>query len=75
MKYVVKFLTVAEIDVESELNAAIVQAQSAFDSFRESCLPSENHGVLLYRATPDDLIRDLVENQVHVTPKPADGTF
>ncbi len=50
MKQVVKFLTVAEIDVDSEESAAIAQAQAMLDSFRESSLPSQNYQVTLYRA-------------------------
>ncbi len=66
MKQVVKFLTVAEIDVDSEESAAIAQAQAMLDSFRESSLPSQNYQVTLYRATPDDLTSELLQRQVEV---------
>ena len=62
--------TVTEIEVDSEEDAAIAQAYARLDSFRESILPSENYGVTLYRATPDDLSSDLLNSQVEVTPQP-----
>ena len=66
MKQLVKFLIVAEIEVDSEESDAIAQAHAALDSFRESVLPSENYGVTLYRATPNDLTSDLLNRQVEV---------
>ena len=52
MKHLVKFLTVVEIEVDSEMHAAVEEAQASLDAFREATLPSENYGVTLYRATP-----------------------
>jgi hypothetical protein len=69
MKHVVSFLTVVEIEVDSETDAAVEDAQAILDSFREATLPSENYGVSLYRATPDDLSDDLMERQVTLTVK------
>ena len=68
MKYVVKFLTVVEIEVDSETQTASQEAQAKLDAFREAALPSENYGVTLYRATPDDLNDDLLSHQVELTP-------
>ena len=67
MNQVVKFLIVAEIEVDSEEGGAIAQAQATLDSFRESIQPSENYGVTLYRATPDDLTSDLLNRQLEIT--------
>jgi len=64
MKHVVKFLTVVEIEVDSEMHAAVEDAQARLDAFREATLPSENYGVTLYRATPADLSDDLLRRQV-----------
>jgi hypothetical protein len=68
MKHLVKFLTLVEIEVNSEIHAAIEEAQARLDAFREATLPSENHGVTLYRATPDDLSDDLLRRQVELSP-------
>jgi hypothetical protein len=68
MKHLVKFLTVVEIEVNSEDYAAVEDAQAKLDAFREATLPSENYGVTLYRATPDDLSDDLRRRQVEVIP-------
>ena len=67
MNQVVKLLMVAEIEVDSEEGDAIAQAQATLDSFRESVQPSENYGLTLYRATPDDLTSALLNKQVEVT--------
>jgi hypothetical protein len=67
VKDVVKLLLVAEIEVESP-GAAIAQARTRLDAFRESFLPSENCGVTLYCATWDDLTNELLNSQVEVTP-------
>jgi hypothetical protein len=68
MKYLVKFLTVVEIEVRSEMHAAVDEAQAELDAFREATLPSDNYGVTLYRATPEDLSDDLRRRQVEVIP-------
>ena len=67
MKHLVRFLAVVEIEVDAETNAAVEDAQARLDAFREATLPSENHGVTLYRATPDDLSDDLLRRQVALT--------
>ncbi len=67
-KYLVKFLTIVEIEVDSEIHVAEEEAQTRLDAFREATLPSENYGVTLYRATPDDLSDDLVRRQVELLP-------
>jgi hypothetical protein len=64
MKHLVKFLTVVEIEVDAETHAAAEGAQARLDAFREAIQPSENYGVTLYRATPDDLGDDLLRRQV-----------
>jgi len=70
MKHVVKLLTVVEIEVDSEKDVAVAEAHARLNAFREATLPSENYGVTLYRATPDDLSSDLLNRQVEVTPLP-----
>jgi hypothetical protein len=70
MNYLVKFLMVAEIEADPEKNAAIAHACARLDSFRESVLPSENYGVMLYRARPEDLNGDLLTSQVELAPQP-----
>ena len=66
MKHLVKFLTVVEIVVDSQTDAAVEDAHAMLDAFREATLPSENYGVTLYRATTDDLSDDLLERQVEL---------
>jgi hypothetical protein len=44
MKQLLKFLTVVEIEVESQINSAIDEAHALLDAFREATLPSENYG-------------------------------
>src|SRR5947208_742392 len=68
MKHLVKLLTVVEIEVDSELHAAVDEAQAKLDAFREATLPSDNYGVTLYRATPDDLSDDLLRRQAELIP-------
>jgi hypothetical protein len=68
MKHLVKFLTVVEIEVNSEMHAEVEEAQAILDAFREATLPSENYGVTLYRATPDDLSDELLRRQVELLP-------
>jgi hypothetical protein len=68
MKHLVKFLTVVEIEVNSEEYSSVEFAQAKLDAFREATLPSENYGVTLYRATPEDLSDDLSRRQVEVIP-------
>jgi hypothetical protein len=68
MKHLVKLLTVVEIKVDSEVDAAVDEAQARLDAFREATLPSDNYGVTLYRATPDDLGEDLLSRQVELLP-------
>jgi hypothetical protein len=68
MKYLVKFLTVVEIAVDSEMDAAAQAAQARLDAFREATLPLDNYGVSLYRAAPDYLSDALLERQVEVLP-------
>jgi hypothetical protein len=70
MKHLVKLLIIAEIEIDSETDAAIQRAYARFDSFRESSLPSENYGVFVYCATPEDLNGDLLNNQVEVSALP-----
>ncbi len=67
MKHLVKFLTVVEIAVDSEMDAAVEDARAILDAFREATLPSENYGVTLYCATPDDLTEGLLRRQVELT--------
>jgi len=67
-KHIVKFLTIVEIEVDSEIHVSEEEAQIRLDAFREATLPSENYGVTLYRATPDDLSDDLVRYQVAIMP-------
>ena len=67
MKRLVKFLTVTEIEVDSEGIAAVAEAQAKLDAFRESVLPSENYGVTIYRAMDDDLTDNLLNRQVEVS--------
>jgi hypothetical protein len=67
MKYLVKFLAIVEIEVRSA-TCAIQHAQAVLDAFREVTLPSEDYGVTLYRASPDDLSDDLLQHQVALTP-------
>ena len=45
MKHLVRFLTVVEIEVDSEMDAAVEGAQAILDAFREATLPSENYGL------------------------------
>jgi hypothetical protein len=66
MKHLVKFLTVVEIPVDAKIDAPIEEAQAILDAFRAATLPSENYGVTLCRATPDDLSEGLLERQVEV---------
>ena len=66
MWHLVKFLTVVEIKVDAEMDAAVEEAQAILDAFREATLPSENYGVTLYRATQDDMSDDLMKRQVEV---------
>jgi hypothetical protein len=68
MKHLVKFLAVVEIEVDSDMQVAEEKAQIQLDAFREATLPSENHGVTLYRATPDDLSDDLLRRQIELRP-------
>jgi hypothetical protein len=68
MKHLVKFLAVVEIEVDSDKHVAEKEAQTRLDAFREATLPSENHGVTLYRATPDDLSDDLLRRQIELRP-------
>jgi hypothetical protein len=69
MKHLVKFLTVVEIEVHAEeMYDPAEVAQAKLDAFREATLPSENYGVTLYRATPDDLRGDLLSRQVELLP-------
>lgn len=70
MKHLVKFLTVAEIAVDSDIYDLVAEAQAVLDAFREATLPSTNYGVALYRATPDDLTGELSRRQVDVIPLP-----
>jgi hypothetical protein len=70
MKQVVKFLIVAEIEVDSHEGGAVAEAQARLDSFRESVLPSENYGLTLYRASANDLTAQLLNSQVEVTRPP-----
>jgi len=66
MKYLVKFLTIVEIEIETEMDLPDEEAQAKLDEFREATLPSDNYGVTLYRATPDDLSDDLLRRQVEL---------
>jgi hypothetical protein len=66
MKHLVKLLAVVEIAVDSEMDAAVEEAQAILDAFREATLPSENYGVTVYRATPDDLSERLLLRQVEL---------
>jgi hypothetical protein len=69
MKHLVKFLAVVEIEVDTdEMHDPAEKAQAKLDAFREAALPSENYGVTLYRATPDDLRGDLLRRQVELLP-------
>jgi hypothetical protein len=69
MKHLVKFLTVVEIEVDTgEEYDPAEEAQLKLDAFREATLPSENYGVTLYRATPEDLSDDLLRRQVELLP-------
>jgi hypothetical protein len=69
MKHLVKFLTVVEIEVDTgEMYDPTEEAQVKLDAFREATLPSENYGVMLYRATPEYLSDDLLRRQVDVIP-------
>jgi hypothetical protein len=68
MKHLVKFLAVVEIEVDSDKHVAEEEAQTRLDAFREATLPSENHGVTPYRATPDDLSDDLLRRQIELRP-------
>ena len=64
MKHLVKFLTVVEIEVDTEeMHDPAEEAQVKLDAFREATLPSENYGVTLYRATPEDLRGDLLRRR------------
>jgi hypothetical protein len=67
MKHRVKLLTVVEIDVDSEMHAAVHESQAILDAFREAALPSENCGVTIYRATPNDLC-ELLRCEAQVLP-------
>lgn len=67
MKHLARFLAVVEIEVDAETHAAVEGARARLDASREATLPSENHGVTLYRATPDDLSDDLLRRQVALT--------
>jgi hypothetical protein len=68
MRRFVKFLTIAEIEIDSEVGAPVEEAQAILDAFREATLPSQNHGVTLYRAMPDDLTHELLQRQVELVP-------
>ncbi len=68
MKRLVKFLAIAEIEIDPEVDAPVAEAQAILDAFREATLPSANYGVTLYRATPDDLTHDLLRRQVELVP-------
>jgi len=70
MRHVVKLLIVAEIQSDSERDAVVAEAHTKLDAFREATLPWENYGVTLYRATPNDLSRDLLKRQIEVKPLP-----
>ncbi len=69
-KHLVKFLTVVEIEVDSAMDAAVAEAQATLDAFREATLPSQNYGVNLYRATPDDLSESLLRRHFELTELP-----
>jgi hypothetical protein len=66
MKKRVRFLTVTEIEVDWEGAAAVEEAQAKLDAFREATQPSQNYGVTLYRATPEDLTDELLRLQVEL---------
>jgi hypothetical protein len=69
MKHLVKFLTVVEIEVDTdEMHDPAEEAQVKLDAFREATLPTENYGVTLYRATPEYLSDDLLQRYVEVIP-------
>lgn len=56
----VKVLMVAEIEVDDDAaqdddDRPGRDADVKLDAFREAVLPSENYGVTLYKATPDDV--------------------
>lgn len=57
---IVKFLMIAEIEVENE-EAAIEEAQDTLDEFREAVRPAAEYGIVLYRASdPSHLTQDLM---------------
>jgi len=68
MQYLVKLFTIVELKISVDLYNIVDEAQAKLDAFREATLPSENYGVTLYRATPDDLSGDLLGHQVEITP-------
>jgi hypothetical protein len=69
MKHLVKFLTVIEIEVDTDETYDPAEvAQAKLDAFREATLPSENYGIMLYRATPEYLSDDLLRRQVELLP-------
>ena len=68
MKQTVKFLTVVEIEVDTEEDVAVAHAQALLDAFRESTLPSENYGVRILRATAEDLTGGLLRHKLEVRP-------
>jgi hypothetical protein len=68
MKYLVKFLTVVEIEIRSDMHTAANKAQAKLDAFREATLPLDNYGLTIYRATQDDLTDDLLRKQVELLP-------
>ena len=70
MKCLVRFLTIVEIEIDSEVDLPDEEAQAILDSFREATLPFENYGVSLYRATPEDLTDDLLSRQVAIIVPP-----
>jgi hypothetical protein len=68
MNYIVKLLTIVEIETTYSVDSAVEEAQAKLDAFREATLPFENYGVSLYRATPEYLSDDLLRRQVEVIP-------
>jgi hypothetical protein len=64
MNTVVKLLAIVEIEVDAD--DPVGAAQDILDTFREAVIPSENYGVTIYRATGEDLTRELVSNQAEV---------
>jgi hypothetical protein len=66
MTFIVKLLTIVEINITNSVNSLVEEAQAKLDAFREATLPYENYGVSLYRATPEDLSDDLLRHQVEI---------